>query len=252
MNGVSVTIIAGNEAKNIKACIQSVRWADEIIVVDSFSGDDTAAIAASLGAQVYVEPWKGFAAQKNSALDKARRPWILSLDADERITPELREEIERVVADESAGDGYRIARKNYFCGRWIRRSGWYPDYSIRLFRNGAGRFEERTVHEKVIVAGTVGTLRNPMEHYTYTSVSDYLRRLDRYSELAAKEMRRNGRKATPTTLVLNPLFTFFKMYILKRGFMDGSAGFFLAVSYAYYTFIKYYRLLAETGESETP
>jgi glycosyltransferase involved in cell wall biosynthesis len=242
MAEVSVAIITRNEVLNIRRCLDSLKWASEIVIVDQFSEDGTAEAAASYGACVVQEPWHGFAAQKNIAVDHATKPWILSIDADERVTDELRREIESVVDRDGPEDGFLIARKNYFCGRWIRHGGWYPDYSLRLFRKGSGRFEARAVHEKVVVKGKVGYLEHPFEHFTYVSVADYLLRMERYSRLAAGEMRRSGKKAVWIDLVFRPLFTFVKMYGIKLGFLDGRAGFFLAVSYSYYTFLKYYRL----------
>jgi glycosyltransferase involved in cell wall biosynthesis len=147
---ISVCIITKNEAENIAACIRSVAWADEIIVVDNFSEDNTPQIAESLGAKVYIEDWKGFGAQKNSAIHKASGDWILSLDADERVTDSLRIEIQQRLDLKNSVSGYYIPRKNYFCGKWIRYGGWYPDYSLRLFRKISGRFENRSVHEKVL------------------------------------------------------------------------------------------------------
>jgi glycosyltransferase involved in cell wall biosynthesis len=199
-------------------------------------------VAASCGARVFQEPWHGFAKQKNIAVDRTTGPWVLSVDADERVTDSLRMEIEAVLERDGPEDGYFIARKNYFCGQWIRHGGWYPDYSLRLFRREKGRFEERAVHEKVVVRGGVGYLTHPLEHFTYASVSDYLRRMDRYSGLAAREMACGGRQVRWHHLVLRPFFTFLKMYGLRLGFLDGRAGFFLAISYAYYTFLKYYRM----------
>jgi glycosyltransferase involved in cell wall biosynthesis len=245
MSTIAVTIITKDEAHNIRACLESVRWAAEIVIIDSFSADGTAEIARGMGATVFQQQWQGFGQQKNSAIDKAHGSWILSLDADERVPPPLRREIEEVASQENAFDGYRIARKNFFRGKWIRRGGWYPDYTIRLFRKGVGRFQERAVHEKVIVDGRVGCLEHPLEHYTYTSAADFLQRMERYSRLAAMELSQETRRSPWHTLTLRPLFTFVKMYCLKRGFMDGQAGLFLAISYAYYTFLKYYRFYAE-------
>lgn len=244
MHDLSVTLITRNEAANLEACLLSVQGASEIIVVDEFSTDGTAEIARGLGAKVFQEEWKGFAGQKNSAIEKARGPWVLSLDADERVTTPLWNEILAVLKQKRGlWSGYCIKRKNFFCGQWIRHSGWYPDYNLRLFRKDAGRFEERPVHEKVVVEGPVGYLEHPVEHHTYRSVADYLARMERYSRLAAREMAERGRGVPGFhVLVGRPLFTFFKMYALKGGILDGKAGFFLAVSYAYYTFLKYYRL----------
>ncbi|MDM8550370.1 glycosyltransferase family 2 protein [Desulfobacterales bacterium HSG2] len=245
MPNISVTIISANEAHNIKDCLESVRWADEIVLVDHFSTDGTAKIAKDFGVRVFQEPWRGFAVQKNSAIDKAEGLWILSLDADERVTPPLRQEIEETIHRKSAYNGYYIGRKNFFCNQWIRHGGWYPDRNLRLFRKNAGCFQERAVHERVLVEGETGYLRHPMEHYTYTSVADYLKRLERYSRLAALEISDRKRWTRWHTLTLRPLFTFVNMYLLRRGILDGTAGLFLAVSYAYYTFLKYYRFYEE-------
>jgi glycosyltransferase involved in cell wall biosynthesis len=251
---LSVAIITLNEAANIGACLQSVRGASQIVVVDQFSSDSTVEIARSQGAEVYQEEWKGYAGQKNSALAKARCSWVLSLDADERVTPQLWREIQRVVNEENDFRGYFVKRRNFFCGKWIRRSGWYPDYTLRLFRRNAGQFEGRAVHEKVTVDGKVGYLEHPLEHHTYRSVADYLARMERYSRLAAREIRGRGKNLPGwPALLFRPMFTFVKMYGLKRGFMDGKPGFFLAVSYAYYTFLKYYRLLeADCASADSP
>ncbi len=238
---LSVTVITKNEAVNIEDCLRSVGWAQEIVVVDQYSTDGTADMAKGLGARVYQESWKGFARQKNSALDKATGDWILSLDADERIPVPLKEEIEETIGRKDAFHGYSIARKNYFSGQWIRHGGWSPDYCLRLFKKETGRFEERAVHEKVLVEGPTGYLKNPLEHYTYRSVADYLIRMERYSRLAALELQEAKRPPLWSALTLRPAFTFLNMYLLRGGFLDGKKGLFLAASYAYYTFLKYYR-----------
>jgi glycosyltransferase involved in cell wall biosynthesis len=238
---LSVTVITKNEAKNIEECLRSVAWAQEIIVLDEFSTDGTADMAKGLGARVYQESWKGFAGQKNSAVEKATGDWILSLDADERITAPLRKEIEETIGRNNAFHGYFIARKNFFSGRWIRHGGWYPDYCLRLFKKSSGRFEERAVHEKVLVEGPTGYFKNPLEHYTYRSVADYLIRMERYSRLAALEIAEGNPPLLWSALTLRPAFTFLNMYLLRGGFLDGKKGLFLAASYAYYTFLKYYR-----------
>ncbi|MFZ7110782.1 MAG: glycosyltransferase family 2 protein, partial [Desulfatiglandales bacterium] len=164
---LSVAIITKDEAANIGDCLRSLQWATEMIVVDSHSADDTVAIAQDLGARVFDEDWKGYARQKNSAVAKALCPWILSVDADERVTASLRAEIEEIIRDPAALNGYQIPRKNFFCGRWIRYGGWSPDYTLRLFRKGRGNFEERAVHERLTVEGPVGRLASPLLHYTY-------------------------------------------------------------------------------------
>ncbi len=247
---ISVTVISKNESRNIKDCLESVNWASEVIVIDQFSTDGTADMARSSGAKVFQEQWQGFARQKNIAVAKAEGPWILSLDADERVTPLLRQEIEEVIRQKNACKGYYIARKNFFRKRWIRHGGWYPDYTLRLFRKDAGCFEERTVHEKVVIEGPAGYLRNPMAHYTYISVADYLKRLERYSRLAALEISDRKSWTRWHTLTLRPIFTFMSMYLLRLGILDGTPGLFLAVSYAYYTFLKYYRFYEKDFDEE--
>jgi glycosyltransferase involved in cell wall biosynthesis len=254
MEKVSVAIITQNESSSIRQCLEGVRWADEIIVVDNDSTDDTQEICRSFGARVFNEEWKGFARQKNSAIEKTRNEWVLSLDADERIPPELGREIETILTGTPWFEGYRIARRNYFLGRWIRRCGWYPDHNLRLFRKSKGRFEERAVHEKVVVEGRVGTLKNPLEHHTYRSLSDFMKRLERYSGLAALEMRREGRSFRLRDILLRPPLTFFQMYILRAGFLEGYDGFLLSVLYSFYTVLKYSKLkeLQEKAHSEHP
>jgi len=249
---LSIAVITKNEARNIEDCLRSVAWAQEIVVVDEFSTDATADIAKGLGARVYKESWKGFAGQKNSAVEKTTGDWILSLDADERIPLPLREEIEETIGRNDAFHGYFIARKNFFSGRWIRRGGWYPDYCLRLFKKGSGRFEERAVHEKAVVTGSTGYLRNPLEHYTYRSVADYLIRMERYSRLAALEIAEANRPPLWSALTLRPAFTFLNMYLLRGGFLDGKRGLFLAASYAYYTFLKYYRFSENDPDPAAP
>jgi glycosyltransferase involved in cell wall biosynthesis len=242
---ISVIVITHNEEKNIGQCLESVRWADEIVLVDSFSTDRTVDIASEIGAVVFQEKWKGYARQKNSALEKASGTWILSLDADERVTPELRHEILEILSGKITGKnaikGYHISRKNFFRGRWVRYGGWYPDYTLRLFLKSKGSFRQRQVHESVEIEGKTGYLKNPIEHYTYMSVADYLKRLEVYSRLASLEISPRKKWTRWHTLTFRPVFTAFKMYVLRKGLLDGTTGLFLAFSYAYYTFLKYYR-----------
>lgn len=242
MNKISVAIITQNEEKNIRECLESLRWADEIVVVDSGSTDKTQEICRQYGARVFEERWQGFAGQKNSAVAKARNGWVLSVDADERVPAELQEEIVRVLDQKSPLDGYFLARKNFFLGKWIRRCGWYPDFNLRLFRKDRGHFEDREVHERVEVQGKVGYLRNPLEHFTYRSLSDFIQRLDRYSTLAAREMKKEGRRFRYPDLFFRPPFTFIQMYLIRAGFLEGYFGFLLSVLYSFYTFVKYSKL----------
>lgn len=239
---ISVTVITRNEEGEIDACLASVAWADEIVLVDSGSTDRTVEIAKKFTEKVFFHPWEGYARQKNWAVAQASHEWILSIDADERVPPELRKEIEAAVGSTSPSAGYFIPRKNFFLGRWIRHGGWYPDYVLRLFQRERGRFVDRRVHEAVSVNGPVGTLRTPLEHYTYQSMEAYFERMERYATLAAEEMFERGRKASRLDLTLRPWSTFLKMYFLRLGFLDGRDGLRLARLYSLYTFSKYEKL----------
>ncbi|MBI5562256.1 MAG: glycosyltransferase family 2 protein [Deltaproteobacteria bacterium] len=239
--GLSVTVICLNEEANIGACLESVKWADEIVVSDSGSTDKTLEICAHYGAKVSSDAWLGFGAQKNLCAARAGNEWILNIDADERVTPGLRREIEEAMEDAGKA-GYYVPRKNYFGERWIRRCGWWPDYNLRLYRKTSGAWVERAVHESVEVEGATGRLKNPLEHRTYRDVADYLQRMQRYSTLAAAQMRGEGKKAGVSDMLLRPPFTFFKMYVLKLGFLDGVHGIMLSALYASYTLAKYAKL----------
>jgi glycosyltransferase involved in cell wall biosynthesis len=238
VNRLSVTIIAWNEEERLRACLESVAWADEIIVVDAESTDKTVQSAREFTDKIWVRPWAGFAAQKNFALEQTTGEWVLSLDADERVTPELRERIGRIVRANGPADGYSIPRKNVFWGAWVRHGGLYPDYQLRLFRRAAGRFADSAVHESVVVEGHVEALAEPMLHHSYRGLEDFVARSNRYSTLAAHEITRRGGRARLADLALRPLGRFLSMYVLRRGFLDGWRGFVLAVLYANYVFLR--------------
>ena len=231
-------VITHNEAERLGTCLASHTWADEIVVVDAESTDRTVEVAREFTDRIMVRPWPGFAAQKNFAADQARHEWILSVDADEEVSAELRAEIVGVLAGDPAAAGYALPRRNIFWGRWIRHGGLYPDWQVRLFRRGRGRFVERAVHESVEVAGEVRRLGSPLIHRSYDSVAQFLERANRYSSLAAEELARGGARAGPVLLVLRPLARFAAMYLLRGGFLDGTPGFLLAGLYAYYVFIR--------------
>lgn len=235
---LSVVIVTRNEEERIRGCLEAVAWADELIVVDAESEDKTASIARELTDHVIVRPWPGYAAQKNYGLAAARGAWILSLDADEIVSPALRAEIERIVEADGPGDGYAVSRRNIFWGRWVRHGGLYPDWQLRLFRRGRGRFGERAVHESVQVEGDVRRLTGYVEHRSYRDVSDFLARADRYSTLAAGDFIAQGRRVHLWDFVLRPLGRFVGMYVVERGFLDGWRGFLLAALYAYYVLIR--------------
>lgn len=241
MAKLSVIVITKNESANIRACLESVAWADEIIVVDSASTDGTQEIAREFTPQVHVHAdWPGFGAQKNRALDYASKDWVLSLDADERVTPELRAEIEAVLLDALA-DGYEIPRLSSFCGRFMRHSGWHPDYVLRLFRRGKARFSDALVHESVQLQGSAARLRQPLLHYSYRDFEDVLSKLNSYSSAASAMLERRGKKGGLLQATGHGLWAFIRTYFLRAGFLDGREGFMLAVMNAensYYRYIK--------------
>ncbi len=241
---LSVIIITQDEADNIRACLESVAWADEIIVVDSGSEDDTAAISREFTPHVHVHSdWPGFGVQKNRALGYASKDWVLSLDADERITPELRREIEAVLGATNAAAAYRIPRLSSYCGRFMRHSGWYPDLLPRLFRRGKARFSEDLVHERLIVEGDMGELHGMLLHYAFDNLEEVLHKVNQYSTAGAQAMHRRGRQATLAGAVLRGLWSFVRTYFLRAGFLDGREGFMLAVSNAEGTYYRYLKLM---------
>jgi glycosyltransferase involved in cell wall biosynthesis len=242
MSQVSVIVIALNQEDNIVPCLETVRWADDIVLVDSGSQDRTLELARGYTDRIFSIDWPGFGAAKNYALDQAKGDWVFSLDTDERVSEALRDEIISMVRGKSPYAGYRLPRKNYFGGRWIKRLGWYPDYTLRLFRRDQGRFRERAVHEEVVVDGPVGVLHTPLDHYSYAGVSDYLARQDRYASLAAQEMLKEGRKPCAGELFWRPLSHFLKLYVLRLGFLEGRLGYTLALLGSLYNFLKYYYL----------
>lgn len=236
--GLSVTIITKDEEGRIQECLESIAWTQEIVVVDAESTDRTVEIARAFTPKVFVRPWSGFAAQKNFALAQTTQPWILSLDADEQVTQELREEIQAVLVANGPLDGYYLPRKSFFLGRWIRYGTWFPDYQLRLFRRGWGTFRSVSVHEAVEVKGRLGYLKAPLLHYSYRGIGDFVERSNLYSTLAAQDMIRQGKRVSWLDLLLRPLGRFCSMYLLHRGFLDGSHGFLLAVLYGYYVFLR--------------
>jgi glycosyltransferase involved in cell wall biosynthesis len=239
---LSVTIITKNEAANIQAALQSVAWADERVVVDAESTDATVDLAAPLADRVVVRPWPGFGAQKNYAASIASHDWILSIDADERVSAALAGEIRALLAGEPACRGYRMPRVTWHLGRWIRSTDWYPDYQLRLYDRRAGRWSERRVHESVRVAGPVGTIRSELLHYAYRDLSHHLQTIDRYTTLAAEELAAEGRRAGPLDLLLHPPAAFLRNYVLRRGFRDGTAGLVVSAMNAGYVFLKLAKL----------
>jgi glycosyltransferase involved in cell wall biosynthesis len=240
---LSVITLTRNEEANIADCLDSVRWADERIVVDSGSTDNTVSIARDHHATVLRIAWEGYGRTKNIALQQTVGEWILWLDADERVTPELAEEIKAVLrSNDVRFSGYCVARRAYFLGRWIRHCGWYPSPVIRLFRRGKGRFSEQLVHEGLLIDGRVGRLNNDLIHLTDPNLEHYFEKFNRYTTLSAEEMHRTERRSSLYDLLVRPLFTFFRMYVLRVGFLDGLEGLTLCVLSSAYVFTKYAKL----------
>jgi glycosyltransferase involved in cell wall biosynthesis len=239
---LSVAIIARDEGATIGAAIESVRGlAAEVVVVDSGSADDTVAVAGRLGARVLVEPWRGFAAQKNLAVGRCAHDWVFVLDADERMTPELRGEVAALLATGPDRAGYRVPRRNHFLGQWIRHGGWWPDSSLRLFDRRRGRFGDRAVHESVQLDGgaPAGLLRGALVHETCRDVAEFRARQDRYAALAAEELRKEGRRARWWDRAVRPAAAFLRSYVFRAGFLDGRAGLQIAAINARYARRKY-------------
>ncbi len=239
---LTVTVITRDEAANLRAALESVRWADEIVVVDSESTDETVAIAREFTDRVVVRPWPGYAAQKNFAADQASHEWILSLDADERVSPALADEIRQLLAKGSSKAGYRLPRVAFHYGRWIRSTDWYPDYQLRLYDRRRARWTGRLVHESVSAEGEVGRLRGELQHHPYRDLSHHLQTMDRYTTLAARQMFEDGRRAGWIEIVILPRLAFFRNYVLRGGFRDGMPGLVISVMNAYYVGLKFSKL----------
>ena len=237
---ISLVIITYNEEGNIQECLESAKWMDEIIVVDSFSTDRTLEICKRFTARVYQRPFTGFGVQKNFGIEKASMDWVFVLDADERITGELRGEIEGILMlAENEFSAYRVARKNHFYGHWLRWGGHYPDWQVRLFRNGAGWNDDFEPHHNFIFQGNLGTLQNPLIHYTERNISDHFPKLNRFTNLAAEVRVKTCKRVHWYDLVFRPLVNFFQVYFRKQGFRDGIPGFIQAIFKSLYTFVKY-------------
>lgn len=242
--GLSVCIIALNEEERLPRCLQALHFAEEIIIVDGGSIDRTIEVAKQTApsAQISGRKFDDFVSQKNYAISLAAHEWILVVDADEVVTPELQLEIQSIVSGSPAESGFKVPRMTHYLGRWIRHCGWYPDYNIRLFRNGLARFEGGTVHERPQVQGSIGVLRCHLQHFSYRSISDHLGRIDRYSTLIADDKFRKGDKSSPLWAIYKSISKFLLVYFWKAGFLDGHAGLVVAVLGGYYNFLKYIKL----------
>ncbi|MBA3886299.1 MAG: glycosyltransferase family 2 protein [Acidobacteria bacterium] len=241
---LTVTVITRNEASHIGAALDSVAWADERLVIDSHSTDDTVAIARAHGAQVEQRDWPGYSDQKNYAADSASHDWILSIDADERVSPELAREIQALLRQEPEARGYRIPRVTWYLGRWIRSTDWYPDYQLRLYDRRAGRWNGRPVHESVVLTAPPGRLQHDLQHFAYRDISHHLATIDRYTTLAAEQAHAEGRRTSAVAAVVHATFAFLRNYILRKGFSQGAVGLVISVLNSYYVFLKFAKLWA--------
>ena len=240
---LTVTVITYNEAEHIAAALDSVAWADEIIVVDSGSTDGTAEIARARATRVISREWPGYSAQKNFAADQASNDWVLSMDADERVTPALAAEIRELLGRGPALKGYRIRRVSFYLGQWVRSTDWFPDFQLRLYDRRAGRWNGMRIHESFrLKEGEPGRLRGELEHYAYRDISHHLRKIDAYTTLIAQQWYEEGRRTSLPAMVVHPWFAFVRNYLLRAGFKDGRVGFIVSTLNAYYVFLKLAKL----------
>jgi glycosyltransferase involved in cell wall biosynthesis len=245
---VSAIIITKNAGTMIRRCIDSVAWADETIVVDSGSTDDTAEICREMGVKFSVtSDFPGFGPQKNRALDLATGDWVVSIDADEWITPELRDEMRAAMAKPTAA-AYAVPRRSSFCGRYMKHSGWWPDHVIRLFRRDAARFSDDRAHERLLVEGTTRKLKQPLMHEAISNMDQMLGKMNLYSTASARMLHERGRQASLATAVFHGGWAFFRTYVLRLGFLDGREGFILAVANAEGSYYRYVKLMLENGK----
>jgi glycosyltransferase involved in cell wall biosynthesis len=241
---VSATVITLNEARNIRECLASLNWASEIIVVDSGSTDGTPDLARAAGATVITREWPGYAAQKDYAASQAAHDWILSIDADERVTPELAAEIQRTLEQPADRVAFRVPRVTFHLGRWIRHTDWYPDYQLRLYDRRHASWARRRVHESVTARGPVGRLSHDLQHYAYRDIGHHYETMQNYTRLAALQMFDEGRRATLLHLLVHPPAAFLRNYVLKAGFLDGIPGLIISAMNSYYVFLKFAKLWA--------
>ncbi len=238
---VAAVVITKNEERNIEDCLASLRWADEIVVVDAESTDRTVEIAARFTPHVFVRPWPGYGPQKNFGFEQATADWLLVVDADERVTEPLREEIRRRLAEGPSGEigGFEVPRRNFFYGRWIRGGGIYPDYQLRLFRRSAGRYDDVLLHERLHLAGRIERLTQPLDHYSMPGIREHVRKMARYTTLGAQEKLKSQSRVSWLDLAGNHLGTILKTYLLRGGYRDGVHGVIVALFAGMHTFVKY-------------
>jgi glycosyltransferase involved in cell wall biosynthesis len=239
---ISATIICKDEAHNIEECLQSVSWCDEVVVVDSGSSDGTVDLAKKLTPKVIHHDWPGYVAQKNFALDQADGEWILSLDADERCTPELRAAIEKEIGNADGLAGFEIRRHVKYLGQWINHGGWYPDWKLRVVRKGRARWAGVDPHDKLLPDGPVRRIDADLHHFTYRDFSHQIRIINHFSDVVSSEYVKAGRRPSILQAIFHPPAKFFECYLWKLGFLDGFPGFVIAVGSAFYVFARYVKL----------
>lgn len=243
---LSVTIITQNEVDNIGRCLESVIWADEIVVVDSGSTDGTLEICERYKCKIIKTEWRGFGPTKHLAVEHASNDWIFSIDSDEEVTPQLRQEIEALFSSEPKQNAYRVKRSSFYLGKQIKYSGWDRDLPLRIFNKKHGQFNLKQVHESVEIDGERGLLRGPLLHYTYPTVSSHIAKMNRYSDLSAEEALARGKTSSVAGAIFRGFAKFFKMYVIKRGFLDGTTGFILAKNSAFGVYLKYLKIWQHT------
>jgi glycosyltransferase involved in cell wall biosynthesis len=240
---VSAIVVCFNEEERIEDCLESLRWCDEIVVVDSFSTDRTPEICRQYTGRFIQREWAGYRDQKAFAHSQATKDWVLLVDSDERVTPALRDEIQVSLArDGSECAGYAVPRLVHYLDRWWWRGGWYPDYDVRLFRRERAIWGGSDPHEKILVDGKVRRLKNPLHHFSYRNIEDHVQRINRFTSISSQELRKEGGRWRLSDAILRPAVRFFRSYVLKRGFLEGFAGFYVALTAAVYVFLKYAKL----------
>jgi len=239
---LSVIVITKNESRNIDACLQSVSFAEDIVVVDAESIDDTVLLARKYTKKVFVKPWQGFASAKQFAVQQTKHSWILWLDADERVMPELADEIQRIISANPRHAAFTVARRAYFLGRWIRHSGWYPGRVPRVFHKERAEFNDAPVHEGLMIRGSIGELKNDLLHFTDPNIYHYFSKFNKYTTLASEELAKKGKNFKLTDVFIRPWWQFVRMYIIRLGFLDGMQGLLLALFSSAYVFTKYAKL----------
>lgn len=245
---VSAIIVCFNEEANIRACLESVRWCDEIVVVDSYSTDRTLDVVREFTDRIFIRVWPGYREQKQFALDQARYDWVLNLDADERVSPELRAEIQRELpAANLEVNGFFVPRLVYYLGRWWHRGGWYPDFRLRLFRREKARWGGVNPHEKVIVEGRKRRLNGNLLHFTYSDIAQHLVTVNRLTDISAAEVLKQKKRVGTSSLAVRPVWRFFRSLVIDRGFLEGWPGLFVAATAGFYVFLKYAKARELTG-----